>query len=212
MSKEEMDKESMSPDSVPFPDSKRGVNDGGTAPAEAGCCCGGGKCECADKAAGIPADMAAKIDAILAENASLRDLLAHSVADFDNYRKRSVREKEDARRTANADFVAALIPVLDTMALAIDAARKHHPEASGIVDGIDMIVTQLKNTLKGQGVEAIQPAPGAEFDPNLHESIAHQPSDTVPEGAVSAVVRTGYSLNGRLIRPASVVLSSGKAK
>jgi len=212
MNKEKMENEEMSPDSVPFPDSRRGVNDGGGTPAEDKTCSCGGKCECQDKAAdAVQPEILAKIDAIVAENASLRDLLARSIADFDNFRKRSVRERDEARRIANADFVAALVPVLDTMTLAIDAARRHHPEASAIVDGIDMIMSQLKNTLKAQGVEELNPV-GTAFDPNLHESIAHQNSDTVPEGSISAVARTGYTLNGRLIRPASVVLSSGKAK
>ena len=208
MDKDDKDRKETSPDNVPFPDSKRPENDGGETPEADGCSCGG-RCSCGEHSG--EEELLAKVDAVVTENNNLRQLLARSVADFDNYRKRSVRERDDARRTANADFVTALVPVLDTMALALDAARKHHPEASGVLDGIDMIVNQLKGALKAQGVEEINPL-GAAFDPNLHESLTHQPSDTVPEGMISLVARVGYTLNGRLIRPASVILSSGKAK
>jgi len=210
MNKDDKENTEMSPDSVPFPDSKSAANDGGEDREHHGECSCGGKCNCGDDKT-APAELLEKMDAVVAENASLRELLARSIADFDNFRKRSVREREEARKVANGDFVTALVPVLDTMALALEAARKHHPEASGVLDGIDMIMSQLKNALKAQGVEELSPA-GAAFDPNLHESIAHQPSDTVPEGLISVVVRVGYTLNGRLIRPATVIISSGKAK
>ena len=220
-------------DSVPFPDQKEGGHCccHGNKGAADKCACESddSKCDCAEKsgegackcsAADGGADsfedaqaaVLSRIDAITTENAALRDMLVRATADFDNFRKRVVREKEDAKRTANADLVSALVPVLDTMALAMSSARQHHPEASGILDGIDMIVSQLKNVLKANGVEEIAPVPGSAFDPNLHESITTQPSDTVEEGKISLVVRTGYTLNGRLIRAASVILSSGKAK
>jgi molecular chaperone GrpE len=173
------------------------------------CCCHGEEDSASDEA---QAEILARIDAITTENAALRDMLVRSTADFDNFRKRVVREKEDARKTANADLVSALIPVLDTMALAMSSARQHHPEASGVIDGVDMIVSQFKNVLKANGVEEIIPAPGADFDPNIHESITTQPSDTIEEGKITTVARTGYILNGRLIRAASVILSSGKAQ
>lgn len=224
-------------DSVPFPDEKNGGehccshNHGDK---EGKCACqsasGADTCECQDKEAegeackcscheddmsgdeAAQTEILARIDAITTENAALRDMLVRATADFDNFRKRVVREKEEARKVANADFVSALVPVLDTMALATDSARRHHPEASGILDGIDMVLSQFKNVLKTNGVEEIAPTPGSAFDPNLHESIANQPSETVEEGKISIVARTGYALNGRLIRAASVILSSGKAK
>jgi molecular chaperone GrpE (heat shock protein) len=179
-----------------------------------GCGCQHGEeaheCGCgADEA--VQAEILAKIDAIATENDKLRKMLASSISDFDNFRKRTLRDKDEARRNAIADFTGTLVPVLDTMALALGSARKHHPEASAVLDGIDMVMTQFKGVLKGQGVEEINPL-GGNFDPNLHESIAHMPSADVPEGKVSAVARIGYTINGRLIRPATVVLSSGPAK
>lgn len=222
-------------DSVPFPDEKEGghccchrqaENENAQGPESGE---GEHECQCRkDGAEGEPhkccrhdaesaeadeaqAEVLARIDAITTENAALRDMLVRSTADFDNFRKRVIREKEEARKTANADLVSALIPVLDTMALAMTSARQHHPEATGVIDGVDMIVNQFKNVLKSSGVEEIVPQPGADFDPNIHESITSQPSDTIEEGKITTVARTGYTLNGRLIRAASVILSSGKA-
>jgi molecular chaperone GrpE len=74
-----------------------------------------------------------------------------------------------------------------------------------------MVLEQLKGVLDRHGLKEVNPA-GQEFDPHLHESISHQPSGEVPEGHVLQVVRVGYTLHGRLLRPASVVLSSGPAK
>ncbi len=197
-------------DSVPFPDDKSEhrcrCHEHQEQGSDEGCCGGHGEEGCQCK--GADSDLYAKLDAVAQENAALREMLVRSAADFDNFRKRVVREKEDARKSANADFAGALIPVLDTMALALDAARKHHPEAAAVLDGIDMIMTQFKGTLKTQGVEELNPL-GADFDPNLHESIAQQPSADVPEGKIAIVARTGYTLNGRLLRPATVILSSG---
>lgn len=224
-------KDDFNPESIPFPDQRgRGCACGAdkAAPScdDAGekvcdcardgkpCECGAGEaceCSCSDAEPSGPENVDARLNAIVTENTVLRDMLARTSADFDNFRKRTVRDKEDVRKSANADLVGALIPVLDTMVLAMDAARKHHPEAASVIDGIDMIITQFKGVLKTQGVEEINPQNGA-FDPNLHESIATQPSDEVEEGKVCAVARIGYSLNGKLIRPASVVISSGKAK
>jgi molecular chaperone GrpE len=224
-------KENVNLDSVPFPDEKdhgkhchchENKGDDPCTCGDEACTCSDAGCECAStkgepsEATSAEADtqagILARIDAITAENAALRDMLLRTTADFDNFRKRNAREKDEIRKTASAHLVSELVPVLDTMALATSSARKHHPEASGILDGIDMIVTQFKGVLKANGVEEIAPVPGADFDPNLHESIAKQPSDTVAEGKISVVTRTGYILNGRLIRAASVVLSSGKAK
>jgi molecular chaperone GrpE len=80
-----------------------------------------------------------------------------------------------------------------------------------MTSGVEMVLTQLKNALANHGLKEIAPA-GEAFDPNLHDAISHQPSPDVPAEHVSTVVRTGYSLNGRLLRPASVVVSSGSAQ
>lgn len=75
-----------------------------------------------------------------------------------------------------------------------------------------MVLDQLKGILNRSGLEEINPRKGDTFDPHQHESMAHQPSEEIPAEAISEVIRVGYSLNGRLLRPASVVLSSGPAE
>lgn len=166
----------------------------------------------------LPAeDVAAEIAALQTQLAAARkeaadnhDRFLRAVADLENFRKRTVREKDELRQYAIAKVLEDLLPALDNLALALDAAKKPAADAQSISSGIAMVQDKLKSSLSGHGLKEINPA-GQAFDPHQHESVAQQPSDTVPEGAVLQVVRTGYSLNGRLLRPAMVVLSSGPA-
>ncbi len=132
-----------------------------------------------------------------------------SVAELENFRRRSLREKEEARKYAAASLVQDLLPVLDNFVLGLESAR-NHPEAAGISQGFEMVYQQTKSILKEHGVEEIDPA-GQAFDPHRHESTGSEPHDEVPEGHVTRVVRRGYALNDRLLRPAMVVLSAGPA-
>jgi len=133
-----------------------------------------------------------------------------AVADLENFRKRAVREKDELRQYAAGRVLEDLIPVLDSLGLGQLAAKKPNAEVSGIVSGMDMVINQLKNALSAHGLKEINPE-GQAFDPHQHEAISHLPSPKVPADQVLSVVRTGYSLNGRLLRPASVVVSSGPA-
>ncbi|MEI6712825.1 MAG: nucleotide exchange factor GrpE [Verrucomicrobiota bacterium] len=138
-----------------------------------------------------------------------RDLALRSQADFENYRKRSVREKEEAVRFANFSLVERLIPILDNFELGLTAARANEG-ALTIVDGMDMIRRQLADVLQQHGVEVID-AEGHPFDPNLHEAVAQEVSASVAEGSVVRQLRKGYRLKDRLVRAALVVVSSGSA-
>lgn len=144
-----------------------------------------------------------------AEAAEMKARYLRSVADLENYRKRIAREKQEIIRSAAADVLESLLPVLDNMKLGLQAAD-NHPEAKDVTVGFKMVDDQLKKTLADQGLEELAPD-GEAFDPNLHECIAHQPSDTVEEDKVIQTVRAGYRLNERLIRAASVIVSSGPA-
>ncbi len=104
-----------------------------------------------------------------------------------------------------------LLPVIDNLALGLAAAKAPNADLAGLVGGISMVETQLKAALANHGLKEINPA-GESFDPNLHEALSQQPSSEVAEGVVLQVIRTGYSLNGRLLRPAAVVVSSGSGK
>ena len=144
------------------------------------------------------------------EAASGQERYLRAVADLENYRKRMLREKDELRQYAAASVVEDIIPVLDNLSLGM-AAAKQQSDVKAIVDGVTLVLEQFKSTLGRHGLKEVNPV-SQPFDHNLHESIAHQPSPTVPAENVMQVVRMGYTLNGRLLRPASVIVSSGVAK
>jgi molecular chaperone GrpE len=139
-----------------------------------------------------------------------RDLALRSQADFENFKKRSAREKEDAIKYANASLLERLIPIVDNFELGLSAARAEH-EQSPILAGMGMVLKQLTDFLAENGLQPIE-ATGQKFDPNLHEAIAHEPSDEAAEEIVLRQTRRGYRMKDRLLRPSSVVVSSGPAK
>jgi molecular chaperone GrpE len=132
-----------------------------------------------------------------------------SVADLDNYRKRAVRDREDAAHRAATRILEDLIPVLDNLGHALNATKAANADLKSLSGGVEMIVSQLKSALSAHGLAEVAPV-GKPFDPNLHEAIAQQPSAEVPADHVAAVTRVGYTLNSRLVRAASVVVSTGK--
>jgi molecular chaperone GrpE len=138
-----------------------------------------------------------------------RDLALRSQADFENYKKRAAREKEDAIKYANSSVLQRLVSILDNFELGL-AAAKTESERSPIYSGMVLVQKQLNDLLEENGLQAIE-AEGKKFDPNLHEAIAHEPSES-PEGTVIRQARRGYRFKDRLLRPARVVVSSGPAK
>lgn len=144
------------------------------------------------------------------EAAEMKTRYLRSVADMENYRKRIAREKQDIIRSAAANVIESLLPVVDNMKLGLQAAE-NHPEAKDVTIGFKMVDDQLKKSLSEQGLEELIPD-GDVFDPNFHECIAHQPSEDVKEDHVIQTVRAGYRLNERLIRAANVIVSSGPQK
>ena len=138
-----------------------------------------------------------------------RDLALRSQADFENYKKRAAREKEDAIKFANSSLLERLVSILDNFELGLAAAKTENKESS-IYSGMVLVQKQLNDLLEENGLQSIE-AEGQKFDPNLHEAIAHEPSDT-PEETVIRQARRGYRFKDRLLRPARVVVSSGPAK
>jgi molecular chaperone GrpE len=152
----------------------------------------------------------AQVAAAKQEAAANYDRYTRAVADLENFRKRTLREKEELRQFAASGLMEDVIPILDNLTLGL-AAAKQQTEVKGIVDGVTLVLEQFKTTLGRHGLKEISPA-GQRFDPNFHECISHQPSADIAEEHVMQVVRPGYTLNGRLLRPASVIVSSGPAK
>ena len=149
-------------------------------------------------------------DGLQADLDRFRDLALRSQADFENYKKRAAREKEEAIKYANSSLLEKLIAIVDNFELGLEAARAEG-EKSPIFSGMNMVLKQLMDFLADSGLQPIDAA-GKKFDPNLHEAIAHEPSDKVPEGSVIRQMRRGYKLKDRLLRPSSVVVSSGPAE
>lgn len=139
-----------------------------------------------------------------------RDLAARSQADFENYKKRCAREKDEAIKYSNASLLEKLVSIVDNFELGLAAARGEG-EKSPIYSGMSLVRKQLNDFLAENGLQPIE-AIGQRFDPNLHEAIAHEPSNEVPEGMVIRQTRRGYRFKDRLLRPSGVVVSSGPAK
>ena len=137
-----------------------------------------------------------------------RDLALRSQADFDNFKKRATREKEEAIKYANSSLLDRLIAIVDNFELGL-AAAKSEGEQSPVYSGMSMVLKQLTDFLADNGLQPID-AEGQKFDPNLHEAIAHEPSTKVAEGNIVRQTRRGYRFKDRLLRPSSVVGSSGK--
>ena len=165
----------------------------------------------ADAADAAPAESATPPDALesaLLEVAQWRDAALRAAAELDNYRKRMAREMQDAVRFSNAGLLESLLPVRDNFDYGLMAAKAEN-EGSTIFVGFSMVLRQMHDFLKDNGVEEISIA--GPFDPNIHDAVSQQPSDSVPEGAILQQTRRGYKLRDRLLRPASVIVSSGPA-
>ena len=135
--------------------------------------------------------------------AELNERIVRLTADFDNFRKRAQREKDEARQFANQGLLEKLLPVLDNFEMALTAVKDADPS---VRDGVQMILDQLLGVLKESGVEPVD-ATGKPFDPNLHEALSQEETTEVEEGTVGQQVQRGYKLNDRLVRPARVVVA-----
>lgn len=142
------------------------------------------------------------------ESDLLKERLLRLQADFDNYRKRSARERAEWQAFANEQLIREILPVVDHYELGLANAVKNKTPAA-VMDGFKLVYEQLNSFLKKQGVTPLSAAPGTPFDPHLHEAISHLPSDEHPADVVITETRRGYKLGDKMIRPLQVVVSSG---
>jgi len=139
------------------------------------------------------------------------DRLLRATADFENFKKRATRERQDAIKFANESLLRKMITVLDNFDMALAAASDNQNNSvESLATGINMIHQQFKNVLAEAGVEEIDAA-GKTFDPSWHEAVAQEETVAIPEGQVLRQHRIGYKLRDRLIRPASVVVAKKPA-
>jgi molecular chaperone GrpE len=127
-------------------------------------------------------------------------------ADFENYRKRAARERQEAVTYANEALLQKLLPVLDSFEMALATTTSGGSSAQSLQTGVLMVHNQLKSTLADAGLEEID-ARGKVFDPNLHEAVSQQESAEVPEGNVLQQIRKGYKFRNRLVRAAGVIVA-----
>ena len=153
----------------------------------------------------VPAEESGDEVAVLqAERDELFDRLQRLAAEFDNFRKRSAREAAATIERANERLVKELLPVLDDLGRALEAAEEH--EGAKLEEGVRLVHRSLADLLAKEGLAEI--ATEGEFDPHVHEALLSQPSEAA-EGDVIEVVQKGYTLGDKVLRPARVVVSAG---
>jgi molecular chaperone GrpE len=150
----------------------------------------------------------AECDKLAAERDSLTDQMLRMRAEFDNFRRRTSTEVIDAGTRAQCDLLGDMLPVLDNLDRALDAAE-HHQEGK-VLDGVRLTRKLFVDLLSCTGVEEIE-GQGEPFDPTMHEAVLVQVSDQ-PEGTVAAVLQKGYRQGDRVLRPARVAVSAGNSE
>lgn len=145
------------------------------------------------------------VEAKTREAEATRDRYVRTVAEFDNYRKRAAREREEVVRSASEALVRDLLPVLDNFDRALSAARQD-PAAAAVTAGVELIQRELLRVLERAGVTPFT-AVGAPFDPERHEAVARVPAAGRPEMSVVDEIARGYTINGRVLRPAKVTVA-----
>jgi molecular chaperone GrpE len=145
-----------------------------------------------------------ELEALQQERDELVDTLQRVQAEFDNYRKRAARDQQSLVARAHERLVKELLPVLDDLERALEAAEAH--EEAKLEEGVALVARSFADVLRKEGLEEV--ATDGRFDPHVHEALLSQPSDE-EEGAVIEVLQKGYRLGDRVIRPARVVISRG---
>ena len=145
-----------------------------------------------------------RLAALEAERDEALDRWKRTAADFDNFRKRAARERQEYVALANERLIAELLPILDDLERALDAAEQH--EEAQLEEGVRLVHRALAGLLERHGVTSIET--DGQFDPHVHEALLTQPSEDAEEGSVLDVVQKGYAIGGRVVRPARVIVAS----
>lgn len=154
------------------------------------------------------------VAALAAEAADLRDRLLRAVAETENLRRRTDREREDLRKYAIADFARDLLGVADNMRRALDSvapdARDGNPALASLLEGVELTERELQTTLEKHGVKPVNPV-GEKLDPNLHQAMTQIEDENAAPGTIVQVMQVGYTIHDRLLRAAMVVVAKAKA-
>ena len=156
------------------------------------------------------ANLTAEYEAYKAQSEEQHDQMLRTIAEFDNSRKRTEREKEESLKYALESFVKELIPTIDSIERAIQSTKESQ-DLDALAEGVEMIYKGLLSTLEKRGVTSIE-AVNEPFDPMQHEAVMHVESEDVPENNVIEEWQKGYMLHNRVIRPSMVSVSKGKSE
>ena len=161
------------------------------------------------------AQAGAELEALIAENADMRDRLLRTMADMENLRRRTEREKADTARYAISNFARDVLTVGDNLNRTIEhvpvGAAAQDPALKSFLEGVEITERELLNALERHGVTRIEPL-GQRFDPNCHQAMYEVQDANVPEGTVVDVMQAGYTIGDRCLRPALVAIAKGGAK
>ena len=160
----------------------------------------------AEKSADAEKSSSAKATADKPAEPDWKTLYALTLADFDNYKKRAARDREDTYRYAESDILKDVLPAVDNLQLALDSAKDKAEDP--FVKGVKLVYDTLLASLKDHGAEPFDSV-GKDLDTEKMEAIAHLPSADVAEGKVSIESKRGWMLRDKVLRPAQVVVSSG---
>ena len=156
-------------------------------------------------------EMEEKVETLEKEAADNHDRLLRMAAEFDNYKKRATREMNDFRKFANENFAKALLPVVDSMDLAIESSCNDKHVNNSMVEGVNMTLKEILKIFEQFGVKRFESI-GNTFDPNLHQAVMQEETDKFPENTVSKELQKGFMIHDRLLRPAMVVVSKQPEK
>jgi molecular chaperone GrpE len=156
-------------------------------------------------------EMEKKVEILEKEAAENHDRLLRMAAEFDNYKKRATREMNDFRKFANENFAKALLPVVDSMDLAIESSSNDKHVNNSMVEGVNMTLKEILKIFEQFGVKRFESI-GNTFDPNLHQAVMQEETDKFPENSVSKELQKGFMIHDRLLRPAMVVVSKKPEK
>ena len=152
----------------------------------------------------------AELEAAKQTIADQKDSVVRAAADVDNMRRRAAQDVEKAHKFALEKFANELLPVIDNLERAIEFSDKENETLKPLLEGIDMTVKSFNDAVAKFGVEIVNPQ-GEQFNPDFHQAMSIQPSNDVTPNTVLAVMQKGYTLNGRLLRPAMVIVSQPQA-
>ncbi|SMH44930.1 nucleotide exchange factor GrpE [Maritimibacter sp. HL-12] len=150
-----------------------------------------------------------EIEALIAERDAFRDKFMRALADAENSRKRSERDRREAENYGGSKLARDMLPVYDNMKRALDVVNDDlRGQAAGLIEGLELTMRELLNIFEKHGISKITPAVGDKFDPQLHEAMFEAPVPGTKAGQIIQVMGEGFLLHERLLRPAQVGVSS----